>query len=82
MSDPPVHGHVLGCMLQAMAKIKVLSAPLVINPSLEDMDEDRDDNSAPPCPQLIGWIDIADILRNLISRERDLKDCIIRLNTS
>lgn len=51
-----------------LAKHKILSAPLVMSPGLEDM-EGEGIGAEPSGPTLLGWIDIADILRGLLHRE-------------
>jgi len=51
---------------QALARRKVLSAPLVVAPALEDLGGE----DPPEGPSLLGWIDIADMLRGLLSHLR------------
>lgn len=53
----------LAC-LQALAKHEILSAPMVVAPDLEEI---GDGNTS---PSLLGWIDIADILRAFLACER------------
>jgi hypothetical protein len=60
------HNQTVGEALQVLAKHKILSAPLLIYPGLEDEEgmEERETS-----PQLLGWIDIVDLLRSLVERE-------------
>lgn len=48
---------------QALAKHEILSAPMVVAPDLEEI---GDGNTS---PSLLGWIDIADILRAFLQCE-------------
>lgn len=57
------HNQTIGEALKALAKRKVLSAPLVISPALEDLST----GETPFGPTLLGWIDVSDVLRGLIS---------------
>lgn len=51
---------------QILAKRRVLSAPLVISPGLEDTE-----SLVPgePSPSLLGWVDINDIVRFFLKRK-------------
>ena len=67
----------LTCMvLQELAKHRILSAPLVITPDLEDVQDmplrDPDAN-----PTLVGWVDIPDILTALLQRKHFGKLCYL-----
>ena len=57
---------VAACPAQALAARRVLSAPLVISPGLEDTEALVPGD---PAPSLLGWIDIQDILRYFLKRE-------------
>lgn len=57
-AEPTVH------TTQALARRKVLSAPLVVAPALEDLGSD----DPPDGPSLLGWVDVADVLRGLLTR--------------
>jgi len=54
----------VGQGLKMLAKHKILSAPLIMSPGLEDLEGEG--AADPQGPTLIGWVDIADILRGLL----------------
>jgi hypothetical protein len=49
--------------LQTLAKNGILSAPVLIAPDLEDLGELREEQ---PRPQLLGWVDVNDIVRAFV----------------
>jgi hypothetical protein len=49
--------------MQTLAKHDILSAPILISPDLEDLGELREE---PPRPQLLGWVDVNDIVREYV----------------
>ena len=54
--------------VQVLAKHRILSAPLVMSPSLEDLDSGGLDEGS-TAPALLGWCDVNDILRALLQRK-------------
>ena len=70
---PPPHTHIHPLLhplpLQSFQAKRILSAPLVVSPDLEDLvgDPDEGDGGAASTPQLLGWIDTSDILRAFLS---------------
>lgn len=62
------HTESIGQALKALAKRKVLSAPLVVSPGLEDARESGDE---PAAPALLGWIDVFDLLKGLLTHLKD-----------
>lgn len=48
---------------QALADRRVLSAPLVVSPDLEDISE-----QGASSPTLLGWVDVHDVLAGLLQR--------------
>lgn len=51
------HNLTIGDALKKLAKHKILSAPMVMEPGIEEI------SNGDQSPQLLGWIDISDILR-------------------
>ena len=58
------------CMLQVLAKANILSAPLVVENGLEDSGSPTFRESGSSGQAVIGWIDVADLVAALLSRER------------
>ncbi|GAX84672.1 hypothetical protein CEUSTIGMA_g12093.t1 [Chlamydomonas eustigma] len=58
------HNQTISVALKALSKRKILSAPLVVSPSLEDLATDNDSVTS---PVLVGWVDITTVLTGLIS---------------
>jgi CBS domain-containing protein len=58
------HDMSVGQALQQLARYKILSAPVVLSPDLEDLEGGGDNNLS---PQLLGWIDVADVLQALLT---------------
>ncbi|KAJ9534800.1 hypothetical protein QJQ45_017234, partial [Haematococcus lacustris] len=61
------HSQTVASALKVLAAHRILSAPMVVSPGLEDMEE-MGDGEATPGPSLIGWVDITDILRSLLDQ--------------
>ena len=57
-------------LLQVLAKANILSAPLVVENGLEDSGSPTFRESGSLGQAVIGWIDVADLVAALLSRER------------
>eukprot|EP00892_Ulva_mutabilis_P000859 jgi/Ulvmu1/10774/UM069_0008.1 len=57
------HNQSIGDAMKILAKNSILSAPVVISPDLEDLSELRAEQ---PRPQLLGWLDVNDIVREFV----------------
>ncbi|EFN59772.1 hypothetical protein CHLNCDRAFT_133443 [Chlorella variabilis] len=54
------HNQTIGDALKTLAKNGILSAPMVISPDIEEV------QGGSMSPQLLGWIDVADVLRGFL----------------
>ena len=52
--------------LQILAKKGILSAPIVVEPELEEFESLNEETEL--TPQLLGWLDISDVLRAFLER--------------
>ncbi|KAL4421528.1 hypothetical protein ABPG75_010819 [Micractinium tetrahymenae] len=60
------HNQTVGDALKTLAKSEILSAPMVIAPDIEEVA-----GGGEMSPQLLGWIDVADILRAFLQHLHD-----------
>lgn len=60
------HNQTIGEALKALARHEILSAPMVINPDIEEVV-----GGGEMSPQLLGWIDVADVLRAFLQHLHD-----------
>ncbi|PSC68984.1 CBS domain [Micractinium conductrix] len=60
------HNQTVGEALKSLAKNEILSAPMVINPDIEEVVGGGESS-----PQLLGWIDVADVLRAFLQHLHD-----------
>jgi hypothetical protein len=49
--------------VQVLSKNGILSAPVLVSPDLEDLAELHEEE---PKPELLGWVDVNDIVRELV----------------
>ena len=64
LSPQEPHCECQSCkIVQTLAKHGILSAPVLIAPDLEDLGELREEQ---PRPQLLGWVDVNDVVRAFI----------------
>ena len=61
--------------MQEFNRAKVLSAPVVISPDLEDLEEETVPEERDSTPSLLGWVDVADLVEALILRARASSTC-------
>ncbi|KAF8071153.1 hypothetical protein HT031_001235 [Scenedesmus sp. PABB004] len=59
------HNQSVADALKLLARHHILSAPLVVNPGLEDVEGMAPGESA--SPQLLGWLDVKDIIRAFLA---------------
>ncbi|KAL4418674.1 hypothetical protein ABPG77_010621 [Micractinium sp. CCAP 211/92] len=59
------HNQTIGDALKSLSKSQILSAPMVIAPDIEEVA-----GGGEMSPQLLGWVDVADILRAFLQRRR------------
>lgn len=52
-------------MMQVLARHRILSAPIVVSPGLEDVESLTPGDSG---PSLLGWLDVNDVLRAFLQR--------------
>lgn len=65
------HSLSINAALAKLAKHGILSAPMVLSPDLEDLEEAGAAGEGPElAPQLLGWVDVAAILRGLLDHVR------------
>lgn len=62
------HNQSIGEAMKILAQNSILSAPVVISPDLEDLSELRVEQ---PRPQLLGWLDVNDIVREFVKSVED-----------
>ena len=58
------HNATVGDALKTLAQHHILSAPMIIEPDIEEVQ-----GGSLSGPQLLGWIDVADVLRAFLQRE-------------
>eukprot|EP00882_Tetradesmus_deserticola_P002217 GHRQ01002369.1.p1 GENE.GHRQ01002369.1~~GHRQ01002369.1.p1 ORF type:complete len:201 (+),score=44.80 GHRQ01002369.1:209-811(+) len=58
------HNQTVAEALKTLARHKILSAPLVVSPGLEDVESLSPGESA---PQLLGWLDVKDIVKAFLA---------------
>ncbi|KAI3429675.1 hypothetical protein D9Q98_005760 [Chlorella vulgaris] len=59
------HNKTVGEALKTLSQHKILSAPMVISPDIEEV------QGGEMSPQLLGWIDVADVLRAFLQHLND-----------
>lgn len=59
---------VTGASMQEFNRARILSAPIVICPDLEDLEEETVPEERIGVPTLLGWVDVLDLVEALISR--------------
>ena len=59
---------VTGASMQEFNRARILSAPIVISPDLEDLEEETVPEERIGVPTLLGWVDVLDLVEALISR--------------
>ena len=62
--------------MQEFNRARVLSAPVVISPDLEDLEEETVPEERDSTPSLLGWVDVADLVEALISRAHASAVCL------
>eukprot|EP00195_Chlamydomonas_chlamydogama_P014669 CAMPEP_0202900886 /NCGR_PEP_ID=MMETSP1392-20130828/12091_1 /ASSEMBLY_ACC=CAM_ASM_000868 /TAXON_ID=225041 /ORGANISM="Chlamydomonas chlamydogama, Strain SAG 11-48b" /LENGTH=388 /DNA_ID=CAMNT_0049587343 /DNA_START=36 /DNA_END=1199 /DNA_ORIENTATION=- len=62
------HNQSVSDALQTLAKRKVLSAPVVVAPGLEDLERLEPDATG---PSLLGWVDVRDVMHGLLSHLKE-----------
>ncbi|KAK9845507.1 hypothetical protein WJX81_008164 [Elliptochloris bilobata] len=60
------HNDNVGKAMQEFNRARVLSAPIVISPDLEDLEEETVPEERDSTPSLLGWLDVSDLVEALI----------------